>query len=50
MLTKEVKGADCTYLFKAAYENRYTWEPKFSGYKGKCSWTDGENEFRGMNE
>jgi len=47
MLTKEVKGTDCTYLFKAAYENRYTWESDFPGYKGNCSWTDGKKEIKG---
>ena len=48
MLTNEFKvGADCTYLFKAAYENRYTWESDFSGYEGICSWTDGAREIKG---
>ena len=31
-------GSDCTDAFRAAYENRYTWEPGFGGYKGRCSW------------
>ena len=44
MLIKEMTGADCTHLFKSAYENRYTWESDFSGYQGRCSWTDGERE------
>ena len=47
MLTNEMKGADCTHLFKSAYENRYTWESDFSGYEGRCSWTDGERERKG---
>ena len=47
MLTNEMKGADCTHLFKSAYENRYTWESDFSGYEGRCSWTDGEREIKG---
>ena len=47
MLTNEVKGLDCKHLFKAAYENRYTWESDFSGYEGSCSWTDGEKEEKG---
>ena len=47
MLTKEVKGSDCSHLFKAAYENRYTWESNFSGYEGSCSWTDGTKEIKG---
>ena len=41
MLSRELKGTNCTQLFKAAYENRYTWESDFLGYAGICSWTDG---------
>ena len=48
MSTNEVKeGTDCTCLFKAAYENRYTWESNFKGYEGICSWTDGAREIKG---
>ncbi len=47
MLSNEEKEAKCTQLFKAAYENRYTWEPNFLGYKGTCLWTDGEKEIKG---
>ena len=47
MLINEVKGEDCKHLFKAAYENRYTWESNFSGYEGSCSWTDGSREIKG---
>jgi hypothetical protein len=31
-------GSDCTALFRAAYENRYTWDPGFPGYEGRCLW------------
>jgi len=31
-------GSDCTAAFRAAYENRYTWEPGFGGYGGRCIW------------
>ena len=31
-------GSDCTAAFRAAYENRYTWEPGFPGYRGRCVW------------
>ncbi|MEB3255929.1 MAG: DUF3386 domain-containing protein [Synechococcaceae cyanobacterium] len=31
-------GSDCTALFRAAYENRYTWDPGFPGYQGRCLW------------
>ena len=47
MLTNEVKGADCTQSFKAAYENSYTWENDFTGYEGNCSWTNGNKEIKG---
>ena len=31
-------GSDCRDAFQAAYQNRYTWEPGFGGYKGRCIW------------
>ncbi len=31
-------GTDCRNEFQAAYENRYTWDPGFSGYQGRCIW------------
>jgi hypothetical protein len=31
-------GSDCTAAFRAAYENRYTWDPGFGGYSGRCVW------------
>tara|TARA_Y100001968_G_scaffold325947_1_gene368089 strand:+ start:351 stop:1016 length:666 start_codon:yes stop_codon:yes gene_type:complete len=47
MLSNKIKEDQCTQLFKAAYENRYTWESDFPGYTGSCSWTDGTRELRG---
>ena len=47
MLPKEEKRTNCTQLFKAAYENRYTWESDFLGYEGVCSWTNGDREIKG---
>ncbi len=47
MIRKEVEEANCTNFFKAAYENRYTWEHNFSGYKGACTWSDGERVIKG---
>ncbi|MEI6110951.1 MAG: DUF3386 family protein, partial [Cyanobium sp. ELA712] len=35
-------GTDCTTAFRAAYENRYTWESGFGGYQGTCVWEQGE--------
>ncbi len=47
MVSNEIKGDECKSVFKAAYENRYTWESDFSGYEGNCSWTDGNREIKG---
>ena len=47
MSTKELREEDCTNFFKAAYENRYTWESDFSGYEGSCSWSDDTREITG---
>jgi len=30
------KEIDCKESFRKAYENRYTWNDDFNGYKGKC--------------
>ena len=42
-----IKGSDCTKEFRAAYENRYTWEIPFCGYKGNCSWAKDEGFIEG---
>ncbi len=31
-------GTDLREAFRAAYDNRYTWEPGFGGYSGRCVW------------
>jgi hypothetical protein len=31
-------GTDLTSAFRAAYEHRYTWDPGFGGYRGRCLW------------
>jgi len=40
-------GSDATAAFRAAYENRYTWEPGFGGYRGRCIWEQGEQRAEG---
>ena len=40
-------GTDITAIFRAAYENRYTWEPGFGGYQGTCVWEQGERRVEG---
>ena len=47
MVTTEKSGEDCAHFFKAAYDNRYTWDSDFSGYEGSCTWSDGEREIKG---
>ena len=32
-------GTDCRAVFQAAYENRYTWDQGFPGYRGRCEVT-----------
>ena len=39
--TAPTPGSDCTAAFRAAYENRYTWDPGFAGYRGRCVWEIG---------
>jgi len=40
-------GSDLRAAFRAAYENRYTWEPGFGGYRGRCSWEQGDRRVEG---
>ena len=40
-------GIDCREVFRAAYENRYTWDPGFAGYRGRCVWLQGERRVEG---
>ncbi|MEB3242290.1 MAG: DUF3386 domain-containing protein [Cyanobacteriota bacterium] len=40
-------GTDLSGAFRAAYNNRYTWEPGFGGYQGRCSWQQGERLVEG---
>jgi hypothetical protein len=43
-------GTDLRDLFRAAYENRYTWDPGFGGYRGRCLWQQGDREVAGRFE
>ena len=40
-------GADVREAFRAAYENRYTWESGFGGYQGRCIWIQGDRRLEG---
>jgi hypothetical protein len=44
------QGSDATAAFRAAYENRYTWDPGFPGYRGTCVWEQGERRLQGTFE
>ncbi len=43
-------GSDLRQTFRAAYENRYTWEPGFGGYGGRCVWLQGDRREEGSFE
>ena len=38
---------NCKELFKNAYERRYTWDSKFSGYRGKCIFSVNNDTYKG---
>ena len=38
---------NCKEIFKKAYENRYTWNNEFNGYKGKCNFFINKNIYEG---
>ena len=40
-------GTDLTSAFRAASENRYTWDPGFAGYRGRCLWEQGDRVVEG---
>ena len=43
-------GCDLRDTFQKAYENRYTWKPGFSGYRGRCLWSQGDQTVTGTFE
>ena len=43
-------GSDLRDAFRRAYENRYTWEPGFSGYRGRCIWQQEDQRVEGRFE
>lgn len=40
-------GSDCRAAFRSAYENRYTWQPGFPGYRGRCVYEQGDRRLSG---
>ncbi len=43
-----IPGSDCKDAFKTAFENRYTWEPDFYGYQGKCIFEENDRIHQGI--
>ena len=41
-------GSDLRDQFRRAYENRYTWEAGFGGYRGRCIWEQGDQRVEGI--
>ena len=46
-MIKDLREKQALDLFNAAYDNRYTWQPDFPGYKGRCLWSDGDRSIQG---
>jgi hypothetical protein len=40
-------GTDLRDAFRAAYNNRYTWDPSFAGYQGRCIWEQADRVVEG---
>ena len=44
---ENLREINCKEIFRKAYENRYTWNNEFNGYKGKCFLYVNENIHEG---
>ena len=44
---ENLREINCKEIFRKAYENRYTWNDEFNGYKGKCFLYVNENIHEG---
>jgi len=44
---ENLREINCKEIFRKAYENRYTWNHEFSGYKGKCIFSINNNIHEG---
>ena len=47
---ENLEEINCKEIFRKAYENRYTWNNEFTGYKGKCIFLVNNNKFEGSFE
>ena len=41
-------GSDLRDDFRRAYANRYTWDPGFAGYRGRCVWQQDDQRVEGQ--
>ncbi len=44
---ENLREINCKEIFRKAYENRYTWNKEFYGYKGKCIFLVNNNIHKG---
>ena len=44
--TATIKSIDASTLFQSAYENRYTWDTTFSGFKASAHLQQNENIYQ----
>ena len=44
---ENLRDINCKEIFRKAYENRYTWNNEFNGYKGKCIFINNNNIHEG---
>ena len=44
---ENLEEINCKEIFRKAYENRYTWNNDFKGYRGKCTFIMNNNIYKG---
>ena len=45
---ENLREINCREVFRKAYENRYTWNREFDGYKGKCIFLFNNSNYEGQ--
>jgi hypothetical protein len=45
---ENLREINCKEVFRKAYDNRYTWNSEFNGYKGKCIFFLNNNTYEGQ--
>ena len=44
---ESLKEINCKEIFRKAYQNRYTWNNEFNGYRGKCIFFNNNEKYKG---